>query len=660
MIKDKKLLKLFADEVENHLAEARTALLDFLEIPEEEEHLQKIIRSFHTMKGSAGIIGLNDFSEYLHEAESFFYSLRKGVDEDSKLKAIGVIEALDELIKHFPDEFDTYFDRLKNLIKERTDLESVQKKSEEKNNYDNAPEENKKSDSGKPRELNAFESENITRLKYIYNDLLTFNPGIIKNTDEKFKKQYLATVVQMGDEIKNLSLISFDSLHDKLESIAVYTSSQCSKKVKLNFDSSGVKLDKFVLGKMEESLVHMIRNSVYHGIELPDERKKTGKSEQGLIDISCRQYGDRVTIDIQDDGAGIDLQKVYDKASGEGLTNKKYSELSSDEIINFIFHSGFSTAGSLGEVSGRGIGMDIVKENILELGGFYTIETGKGKGTSFHINIPSSLETIHSIIVKTGYHDLAIPVDIVKSIIKINRNTLQHTDEGVKLFIDDKPYDIFYLSQVYNMTAEIYTEKFGILMKGGNAVFGFQKYITDSVLSTVSLKGPVKKLTGILGFSIKNDGKPVAIVNPLSLLNDGGFNKQISFDEYKNSSGSAPGKRKNILVVDDNNVVRQMYKGILEPEGYDITLGKNGKEGLNLYKSAEPDLVVADIEMPELSGIEMLSEIRNSDEKTPVIMLSSRGESEDIKSGLNAGANAYLVKRYFSKDDFIKKIREFI
>jgi|GEM_PF-2120837 chemotaxis protein histidine kinase CheA/CheY-like chemotaxis protein len=669
MINDNnKLLKLFIDEVETHLAAARAALLDFLETPEDENNLQRIIRSFHTIKGSAGIIGYNEFSEYLHKAESFFYSMKNGINESNKLKSIGIIESLDELIKHFPDDFEKYFERLKKLLDEQTEIEEKQPTDEHhKNNTQEkilyTAKTPPKSEKIISRTAPSHTNGEIDRLKYAYNDLLSLGGQITQHFDKQLQKEYTAKIAEIGDRIKNLSLIPFSSLSDKMKNIVIYTSSKCKKKVEINIDCNDVKMDKHVLSKVEETIVHLLRNAVYHGIEYPNERTKKGKNEYGLINIICEQKGNRIIIDIEDDGKGIDLEKVYQKARENGLTDKEYNAITQEEIIEFIYTTGFSTADTADEISGRGIGMDIVKKNITDIGGFFNIKTEKDKGTSFSLNIPSSLETIHSLIIKTEYDEVAIPIDMVNRIIKINQYEItKDSSDSYKLIVNNTPHDIIYLSQIYRRITNSKIENMAIIIKGFDLAFGFQSYVGDRVLSTMPIKGPITKIDGILGISITEEGKPIAIINPISFINSTDFKKRNKL-YLQNTSGqnsaSATG-RKHILVIDDNKVVREMYKGILESNNYKVSLAKNGIEGLEIYKRQNPDMLISDIEMPEMDGLEMLKHIRVKDEKIPVILLSSKGEDKDIKNGMQAGANAYLVKRYFTKDKFLEKIREFI
>lgn len=234
MINDNTLLQLFIDEVQTHLADARCALLDFLET-EDENNLHRIIRSFHTIKGSAGIIGFNEFSEYLHKAESFFYSMKNGVNESNKLKSIGIIESLDELIKNFPDDFEIYFERLKKLINEQAEIEKKHH-SDEQQKKDH-PKNEEYTDNTEPKEQKSIlrsvaghSKREINRLKYAYNDLLTFGGKITQHFDKKLKKEYTAKIAEIGDHIKNLSLIPLASIGDKLKNIIIYTSSICQKK----------------------------------------------------------------------------------------------------------------------------------------------------------------------------------------------------------------------------------------------------------------------------------------------------------------------------------------------------------------------------------------------------------------------------------------------
>lgn len=646
MIDDKKLIELFIEEVSHHINLAREALNRFFENQNQNE-LIKIIKVFHTIKGSAGIMGLEDFAELLHLCESFFQKINKNeLFPDDKIKSIKILDAIENLIKVFPDNYKTHISTLKKLLSAQNTINNVLEQNiiftDDKIHY-------KHTDS-KQADVNTSVILQIREIIEEINQIVEFS---FKPKDKKDKEKYKNKISDLIEYVEKISLVPLSEISEKVKNIAYYAATVADKKIKVDIDFNGLSVDKKLLYLIEEALIHLVRNAVSHGIEHSKARIKHNKDEMGHIKVLAKGHGSKIQIVVEDDGAGINFEKIVKKAISLNLiTEESAKTLSKKEILSFIFTTNFSTADQIDTLSGRGVGLDIVKDKIESIGGTIFVDTSE-KGTIFIFEVPVSLSILNCIVISTNGKKIAIPINLIKRFVMIKKDMIINDDNTEKLVYEDISYSFIRLSQLSGENTD--TERMGILTANDNICIAFEQFVGEKLFRVKELSGIIGTIPQTIGFSIDDNFEPIAIINPVKIKID----KKVTMSIPAQMPDQKVVK-KCALVADDNNLIREMISEFLSSMGMEVTAAKNGKEALNFFKNKKFELVITDVEMPEMDGISLLKEIRKVDKVIPVLILSSRGEPEDITLGLQNGANGYFVKKFFSKDSFIKKVQSLL
>ena len=646
MIDDKKLRELFIEEVSHHINLAREALNRFFENQNQNE-LIKIIKVFHTIKGSAGIMGLEDFAELLHLCESFFQKINKNeLFPDDKIKSIKILDAIENLIKVFPDNYKTHISTLKKLLSAQNTINNVLEQNiiftDDKIHY-------KHTDS-KQADVNTSVILQIREIIEEINQIVEFS---FKPKDKKDKEKYKNKISDLIEYVEKISLVPLSEISEKVKNIAYYAATVADKKIKVDIDFNGLSVDKKLLYLIEEALIHLVRNAVSHGIEHSKARIKHNKDEMGHIKVLAKGHGSKIQIVVEDDGAGINFEKIVKKAISLNLiTEESAKTLSKKEILSFIFTTNFSTADQIDTLSGRGVGLDIVKDKIESIGGTIFVDTSE-KGTIFIFEVPVSLSILNCIVISTNGKKIAIPINLIKRFVMIKKDMIINDDNTEKLVYEDISYSFIRLSQLSGENTD--TERMGILTANDNICIAFEQFVGEKLFRVKELSGIIGTIPQTIGFSIDDNFEPIAIINPMKIKID----KKVTMGIPAQMPDQKVVK-KCALVADDNNLIREMISEFLSSMGMEVTAAKNGKEALNFFKNKKFELVITDVEMPEMDGISLLKEIRKVDKVIPVLILSSRGEPEDITLGLQNGANGYFVKKFFSKDSFIKKVQSLL
>lgn len=650
MIDDKKLKELFVEEVSHHINIAREALNRFFENQNQNE-LFKIIKVFHTIKGSAGIMGLGDFAELLHLCENFFQKINnRELSPDEKIKSIRMLDVIENLIKNFPENYNTHIATLNELIKaqntkpEQNNLGAYKKGVEIPSTDDKVE---YKATQSNQIEVNTDVVLQIRGIIEEINQIVEFG---FKPKDKKDKEKYKNKISDLIEYVERISLVPLSELSEKIKNIAYYAATVANKKIKIDIDFNNLGVDKNLLYTIEEALIHLVRNAVSHGIEEPEIRKKKKKDEKGNIKIVATGQGSRIKIVVEDDGAGIDFEKVVKKAIFLKLITEDLAKtLSKKEILNFIFTTNFSTADQIDTLSGRGVGLDIVKDKIESIGGTIFVDTSE-KGTVFTFEVPVSLSILNCIVISTSGKKIGIPINLIKKIVKIKEDMIINDGNTEKLIYEDIPYSFVRLSQLSG--EDVDSEKMGALTANDNICIIFEQFVGEKLFSVKGLSGIIGRIPQVIGFSIDDNFDPIAVINPVKI--------KIDKQPTTNISTKTPKEQRSALVADDNNLIREMIAEFLSSIGIEVTAAKDGKEAFTLFKNRKFDMVITDIEMPEMDGISFLKEIRKVDNVIPVLILSSRGEPQDIALGLQNGANGYFVKKFFSKDGFLKKVQSLL
>lgn len=525
------------------------------------------------------------------------------------------------------------------------------------------------SSSGNNSSFDALEMDRYTRLQELVRFLSETVNDIVKGVVlvEGMMSQQRAIIdsqsalaeevidSMLGTRVVNLGLIS-----DRFYKTVKKTSEELNKKVNLETEGDSISIDKVILDKVIDPIGHLLRNCVSHGIETPDERIAIGKSAFGTIKIKVNSFGNRLIISISDDGAGLNLNKIRERAIEKGMISEDIKV--TDPIIkDLIFESGFSTATSVTEIAGRGVGMDVVKKAVLALSGFIQIETREGHGTEFILNLPVGVATTQAVILKRKDKIYAIPSLLVSTIQSVSRVNLENAIDNEKITLLDKVYDFAYIGSLLGEKRDLKG-----LVKSSNQVILLESYGQQMALWVDKIEGVneiiVKSLgtyfdsiKGILGSTLLGDGSQGLVINPL----------ELKIFNFSNSSKESKSEKLNIennlvLIVDDSFTMRSSLNKLLTKHGYETVLAKNGEEGLQKIKEQSPKYILSDIEMPVMDGFTFVQNIRKMPHlsSVPIIMISSRSVDKYINLAKEHGANDFIGKPV-KEDELIEKLKAF-
>lgn len=470
----------------------------------------------------------------------------------------------------------------------------------------------------------------------------------LKNTTLKNVENLELLTTRLQSGVMNFRMVPLGSLFERFPTLVRDVARQIGKKVKLEIFGSDTELDRTIINQLSDPLLHILRNSIDHGIESPEERVKQGKKDVGLVQLKSYYQGSNAVIEIKDDGKGIDKDAVIQKALEKGLVDpEELSHMSDKQIYEFIFAPGFSTAGSVTELSGRGVGMDVVMNSIKELQGFVDINSEKGKGTTFSLKIPLTLAVVRVLLFETGSRFLALPMSNISEILRISRKEIETISSRLIYELNGEIIHLVHLSKVLEMNTPSFipeeipllvlaegTRKIGLIV---DALHGRQEIVIKNMGNLL------KKVPFIMGCAILSDRKLVLVLNPRDLM-DACFEEHnhLHSIEYQN----APKRIHNILVVDDSLVHRQNVRMILTRAGYNVDEAENGFEALKMVRIKKYTILCVDVVMPLMDGIELTRRLRNLPlyRTIPILLITSKQSREDRERGIKSGANEYFEK----------------
>lgn len=435
-------------------------------------------------------------------------------------------------------------------------------------------------------------------------------------------------------------------------------SRELGKNIELIISGEETELDKSIVEEIGDPLIHIIRNSCDHGIETPDVRKAKGKSEVGKVELKAYNEGNHIVIEIKDDGKGLDADFLKQRAIEKGLINERDAEnMSEKEAFGIIFRPGFSTAAQITNVSGRGVGMDVVKTNVEKLNGIIEIDSEKGVGTTQKLKIPLTLAIMQALLVGVQEEYYAIPLSSVIETVRVSQEEIYTVDGKSVLRLRDEVLslvrlaDIFQVDSVLESLNEVYVVIIGLAEQKIGIIVDY--LIGQEEVVIKSLGYYLKGIEGIAGATVRGDGK-ITLIADVAAMMDMAKNVKVSVNNLIAQSTEA--KIKNspsdyiVLAIDDSTTDRTIMKKCLKPLGVTVLEASNGLEGLEIVKSGEYDLdaVLVDIEMPRMDGYTFASEVRkyNRFKNLPLIAVTSRTSKTDRMRGVESGMTEYITKPY--------------
>ncbi|MFN2350495.1 MAG: response regulator [Kiritimatiellia bacterium] len=430
------------------------------------------------------------------------------------------------------------------------------------------------------------------------------------------------------------------------------------KQVRLEINGSTVPVDREVLAMLEAPLTHMLRNALDHGLEAPEERIAAGKPAVGLLRIAARHHAGMLHVTVSDDGRGIDPEGVRRRAAERGLAAPEaLQRMTEDEVLDFLFLPGFSTTDRVSELSGRGVGMDIVRQLAQQLGGVAEISSRKGAGVTVRLQVPVSLTLLRVLLVEIAGEPYALPLARVHRLARASEDV--RLLEGRRfLALDGSNIGLIDAAELLGFAAAPTAEAV-VVLGAGNEFHGLltDRLLGESKLVVRRLDARLGKLRNISAAAMMDDGTPVLILDVDDLLCS--INRLLSGGGLKAQPvPESVTTRRSILVADDSITVREIERRLLEGQGYQVDVAVDGMDAWNNLRERSYDLVVTDIDMPRLNGIDLVRRIRADGRlrELPVVVVSYKDQTQERQSGLEAGANFYLSKSSFQDDTFVRAV----
>ena len=511
-------------------------------------------------------------------------------------------------------------------------------------------------------------------------DFLSWNHGYIEflgreiRTLTKAAEQDQRTVGIMVDDLldhmKHMAMLPFSTLFVFLPRMVREISRDQGKEVDIVLEGGEIEIDRRILEEIKDPFIHLLRNAIDHGVEDPGKRVEREKPRRGTIKLTIsRVEGSKVEILLSDDGNGIDIEQVKKESVKRGLISRKKTEhLKDHEVLSLIFRSGTSSATVVSEISGRGLGLAIVQERVETLGGFLSVESKPGVGTSFRIQLPVTLATFRGILVQASGALFIVPSSHVERVTRIHQDEVKTVENRDTISLNDRALSLVSLADVLelprkrNQKAE--TGLVTVIVLGGGEkriAFKVDKILSEQEVLVKSLGKQLSRVPNIAGATVLGTGEVVPVLNVHDLLKSP-LEVAISGPKVPFSITDGEARRRSILVVEDSIITRMLLKRILESAGYVVKTAVDGLDAYTALKAGGFDLVVSDVDMPRMTGFELTEKIRSDTElaDTPVVLVTGMESIEDRERGVDVRANAYIVKSSFDQNNLLDVIGRFI
>jgi len=477
------------------------------------------------------------------------------------------------------------------------------------------------------------------------------------------------------DEVTQARLVPLSELLDDYPRMLRDLAHELGKRIELRIDGADNRIDRAVLERLRDPLRHMVRNALGHGIEPAEERRRLGKAEIGRIVIEARQLGSMMRIRVADDGRGIDLERLQQTVVNNGHTTAAmWAAMGIDEQMQFLFLPGLSTAMAVDTTQGRGFGLDIVKNAIDASGGHIGVHSEHNQGTCFELQVPLMLSLTRCLLVQGGCHPLfgaqryAFPMSEVAAVRRIAAGQLREVEGRMAVNLDDEMLLLYELHQVLGLAPlqQDIQRKHVLVLGDGERRFGLlaDEVIDEMDMVSRPLDQRLGKVRDVSGLTLLDDGGVALIIDIPDLLArmEEGSGRLSNAVSQPTLIAEPVAEVDHILVVEDSVTVREVERHFLEQAGYQVTTAVNGVDGLNKAKSGSFDLLITDIDMPRMNGIELIRTLRGIDrfKALPIIVVSYKDRPEDRQKTLEAGADRYITKSEFDTDAMLDLVAEML
>ena len=500
-------------------------------------------------------------------------------------------------------------------------------------------------------------TQNVSRTIYDLNSLYRAS----KEDDMKMR----LIIDEMESMVKNIRVLPISTVFNSFSRMVRDIANEKGKDIDFEIEGKDTCADKKIIEEIKTPLIHILRNAIDHGIESKEERIANGKSPVGKILLSAKQDDNKVIIDVVDDGQGFNLEKIKDRAVSRGfLTQDDIDSMTDEAIMNIIFWPGFTTGDSITSISGRGIGLDVVKTKISQLNGKVKVISEFGKGSCVHIEIPVTLTTLRVFLVQISGQTFAIPIQVITTFILKNQNEIK-TNNGVRsILFNGNIIPLYYLSDILELAPAPRNEKETILIiEADDKTIGLvvDKLLGDQDILQKKLSPPLYKVKNISGITNLASGELCLILNMQDIMHYD-FNKAMISANNQELLTSDVLSYKRILIVDDSVTTRTMVKNILLNIGYMVDTVLDADEALVKLKLTHYDLIITDLTMPKIDGYEFIERLRNDEmyADIPIIVISSLPENQARKRLNKLSIAHYISKDNFDQADFAMQVKEIL
>lgn len=499
--------------------------------------------------------------------------------------------------------------------------------------------------------------------------------GDLRSGIEADERRLTQVTADIENEVRRTRMLSVSSAFDPMHRLVRDLARDLGKEVILEVEGGETEVDRSVLEHIRSPLTHLIRNAVDHGIESPDVRETLGKPRRATIRLAATQRGGSLMLAIADDGSGIDADAIREAAGRLGIvTHDQLRIMSERDILRLIFRQSFSTSGAVTDISGRGVGLDVVRETVERLNGMVDVASEPGAGTTFTLSLPLSVATTQALLVEVSGMTYALPIGAVSRIVAADRDEIGRAQGREMIVLEDGPVVLVRLEDVLQLTSDEdhTTARRPVIVLGSDerrlgiavdALIGTQDVVVKP------LPRPLERVRHVAGATVLASGEVVVVLNTSDLVRSAvrtavrverilerpGSNAAASASTGALGSGS-------VMVVDDSIVTRMLEKSILEAAGYSVHVAADGVEAIRALHVTPVDVVVSDVNMPNMDGLMLTQQIRADAQlrHVPIVLVTSLDSPDDQVRGMEAGADAYIVKSSFSQEGLLETVARLI
>ncbi|HEY1332596.1 MAG TPA: hybrid sensor histidine kinase/response regulator [Actinomycetota bacterium] len=475
---------------------------------------------------------------------------------------------------------------------------------------------------------------------------------------------------ELQDEVRRTRMLPVATVFDAFPRMARDLARDLGKEVALEVRGGEIEVDRPVLEQIRAPLTHLLRNCLDHGLEAPEVRLKAGKPREGRVRMSAFQRGGSLLIEVADDGGGIDPGRVRSVAVARGVVPPEAARgLTDRESLRLIFRSGFSTSSVVTDVSGRGVGLDVVRESVERLHGMIEVESRIGAGTTFSLTLPVTVATTQCLLVRVGAHTFGLPITSVSRILRLAPGAIRQAQGRDVVSLDGEPVTVTSLAHVLQVPLSEEPDqgsvRTAVLLRSADR---HAALLVDSLAGAQevvikSLPRPMVRVRHVVGATILGSGDVVVILNAADVVrSSAGSTARRRTAAATQTPAQREARSGVVLVADDSMVTRMLEKSILEAAGYRVLVASDGTEAWSILDREPCDLLVSDVNMPRMDGLELTAKLRGDErfKSFPVVLVTSLDSSDDHARGIEAGADAYIVKSEFSQQGLLETISRLI